>query len=62
MCGAGSTDKGASIARMLLLLVNPTFGRVLNINSKPAWWGDSARRRRVFFRSLTASARFRTGG
>jgi hypothetical protein len=36
MCDAGSTDKWASIAWMLLFLVDPTFGRALNINSKPA--------------------------
>jgi hypothetical protein len=42
MCDAGSTGERASIAWMLLFLVDPTFGSALNINSKPAWWGGSA--------------------
>jgi hypothetical protein len=33
----------------------------LEHNSKPAWWGGSARRRRVFSHSLTALARFGAG-
>ncbi len=61
MCDAGLTDAWASIAWMLLLLVDAIFGSALNINSKPAWWSGSAWRGRVFSRSPTASARFAAG-
>jgi hypothetical protein len=35
MCDAGSAGEWASIAWMLLLLVDPTFGRALNITPNP---------------------------